>query len=195
MMHHAVIQNTNTKLRTKWASEEQEMGIWIDVYPLDGMPGRGGLRTKLHYWHYTFWYVMMQFSWFERTVKVNKPGRPFAERALIKFYKITHFGRNFDTKKILLRMDRLLRKYPLKGAAYAADLKGSYRQKEILPAGLWKDTLRVPFENIEVNIPAGYDGILSQMYGDYMTPPEGAGEREERHVFEIVKLEGASECE
>ncbi|MDE5565944.1 MAG: LicD family protein [Anaeroplasmataceae bacterium] len=37
----------------------------------------------------------------------------------------------------------------------------------------WLQTIRVPFENIEVNIPTGYDEILKNLYGDYLLlPPE-----------------------
>ncbi|MDE7100691.1 MAG: LicD family protein [Anaeroplasmataceae bacterium] len=37
----------------------------------------------------------------------------------------------------------------------------------------WLQTIRVAFENIEVNIPAGYDEILKSLYGNYLLlPPE-----------------------
>lgn len=37
----------------------------------------------------------------------------------------------------------------------------------------FKDTIKIKFEDIEVNIPKGYDNILKSLYGDYMQlPPE-----------------------
>ena len=34
-----------------------------------------------------------------------------------------------------------------------------------------KKTIPAPFENLEAKIPAEYDKILTEIYGDYMTPP------------------------
>lgn len=40
----------------------------------------------------------------------------------------------------------------------------------------YAERIRVPFENIMIPIPVGYDGVLTTMYGeDYMTPKKGFG--------------------
>lgn len=38
-------------------------------------------------------------------------------------------------------------------------------------AKLWRDVEIMKFEGIDVSIPVGWDAILTQCYGDYMTPP------------------------
>lgn len=38
-----------------------------------------------------------------------------------------------------------------------------------------KDTIEMPFEKLMLDIPAGYDGILTKRYGDYMTPSGQSG--------------------
>ncbi len=43
---------------------------------------------------------------------------------------------------------------------------------------LFEKTLYMPFEDMEIPVPAGYDEILRLNYGDYMTPvkaPSGHG--------------------
>lgn len=38
----------------------------------------------------------------------------------------------------------------------------------------WMETVKkMPFENIMINVPSGYDKILKRRYGDYMTPVKG----------------------
>lgn len=41
----------------------------------------------------------------------------------------------------------------------------------ILPKEWFDEIEKVPFEDIEINIPKGYDSYLKYTYGDYMTPP------------------------
>lgn len=51
----------------------------------------------------------------------------------------------------------------------------------------FSSTLQMPFENLTVNIPGGYDNILRKIYGDYMTlPPED--QRVPRHNIYYVNL-------
>ena len=39
----------------------------------------------------------------------------------------------------------------------------------------FKRAERLPFETISVPVPVGYDEILKQQYGDYMTPDKDRG--------------------
>lgn len=41
----------------------------------------------------------------------------------------------------------------------------------MFPKAWFEDYVLMPFENIEVRVPAKYDEYLTYMYGDYMTPP------------------------
>ena len=43
--------------------------------------------------------------------------------------------------------------------------------KETYPAGDFADQKRVPFEDMEVPVPAGYDHVLSRLYGNWHVPP------------------------
>lgn len=39
----------------------------------------------------------------------------------------------------------------------------------------FSDTMMMPFEQMEISVPCGYDEILKTIYGDYMTPSYAAG--------------------
>ena len=46
----------------------------------------------------------------------------------------------------------------------------------IIKSSCYDSVLRVPFENITIPIPDGYDEILRIYYGDYMVPVQGTSD-------------------
>lgn len=46
-----------------------------------------------------------------------------------------------------------------------------YGEKEILKSEYFSDYIEMPFEDFNVRVPVGYHEYLSQVFGDYMTPP------------------------
>lgn len=50
-------------------------------------------------------------------------------------------------------------------------LMGSYLEREHCPAEWFSSTIAAPFADFTVKLPVGYDGYLSQLYGDYMQLP------------------------
>ena len=56
----------------------------------------------------------------------------------------------------------------------------------VFDKSLFEKSLTVPFENITVKIPVGYDEILKKTYGDYMKlPPEK--DRVATHEYTLYK--------
>lgn len=45
--------------------------------------------------------------------------------------------------------------------------------EKALQSAWFQDSIALPFETITVSVPAGYDAVLKQYYGDYMTPVRG----------------------
>lgn len=63
------------------------------------------------------------------------------------------------------------------------------RQDFRMPVSCYKDVKRVSFENTTIPIPAGYDQILTVLYGeDYMTPKQGAAEHDYPFYKEQQKM-------
>lgn len=48
---------------------------------------------------------------------------------------------------------------------------GSYKDREFMDANIFSQTIKLPFENLMVNVPAGYDEYLHRLYGEYMELP------------------------
>lgn len=64
-------------------------------------------------------------------------------------------------------------KFNYEGAPYMMAMMTYRRPTEIMPSEIYESTLRHRFEDLEVNIPAGYHTFLCRAYGeDYMTPKQ-----------------------
>ncbi len=110
-------------------------------------------------------------------------------QGLIELNQITGF--EFDenralTTQLTVLYDQLCRMYgPEESDSLTSYpsylLRGLKFEKE-----LFQEVLAVPFENIILQIPAGYDSILRRVYGDYMTPKRGGGAHEYFHIAEQV---------
>ena len=143
---------------------------WIDLFPLDGMP-----KTKLgcffHKYRLLYLRMMLKFSQFSQVVAVNLSHRPLHERILIAVGKHLHLESRLDTHKRMALIDRCLKKYPYEGSNQVVNFMGAYKFREMFPKAIYDHLAEYPFESLTLLAPADYDAVLSQMYGDYMTPP------------------------
>lgn len=161
---------------------------WIDIFPLDGMP-RTKIGRYIHFWHMTAWKFFYHASCFDELVNLNRAGRPGYQRMLIKFMQITKFGSKMDTRKLMLRIEKLLMKYSVGDHDYGISLFGAYMLKEIMPKRIFGEGALYDFEDSRFIGPVEYDEFLTRLYGDYMTPPK------DKNKHTIAKIEGAEKAE
>jgi len=181
----AQVVDLNTNLIRGWSNKKIEVHTWVDIFPIDGMP-KGKGRGLLHYYHYKFWYSLMQISLFDEVVNQKKPNRPWIEKAVIWFLNKTHIGKRWNTLALLDRIQKILKKYPIDNSGYVASMQGNYKKKEILLYEWIEKKELATFEDSEFYIPSAYDAILKHYYGDYMTPPKSRAEKEDHHEIELV---------
>lgn len=189
-LHHyyfARIVDTRYQIRRMGSLEERLENVWVDLFPLDGMPN-GALSRQWHKLRLLTVRLKYHLSCFEK-VNIKRPGRPLAERLIIKIAAWTRLGRWFDTRKQLDKMDRLLRKYPLESSDWIVNFMGqtSYKFNELFPKSVYGQITHYPFEDLQLVGPEHYDDYLKSLYGDYMTPPKEADRN--AHVSELVPVE------
>lgn len=188
--HHyyfARIVDTRYQIRRMGSLEERLENVWVDLFPLDGMPN-GAISRQWHKFRLLMTRLKFHLSCFEK-VNIKRPGRPFVERAIIRVAMITRVGSWFNTRKQLDKMDRLLKKYPPEKSKYLVNFTGqtSYKFNEMFEKEIYGKTTMYPFEDIEMAGPEQYDSYLKSLYGDYMTLPK-EGDRN-AHVSELVPIE------
>ena len=157
---------------------------WIDIFPLDGMPGCTLLR-KLHFWRVTMWRFLYRASCFNELANLNRPGRAWYLRLAIRFLSITHFGKGLNTHKMMRIMEKRMLKYDYDQSPYFANLVSAYMQRETFDKKVLGNLPKYPFETLMIPGAEHYDDFLTQCYGDYMTPPSDANK--DKH--NLIKIE------
>lgn len=144
------------------------IGVWTDVFPIDGLPD-GSLRRKLHVFNVNIHKALYKFTQIEYLTTNKK--RPFYESILIKFAKITHIGKLMSPDRRLRSLDKVLQKYDYDKADYVWNFSGCYGKREIVPKYQLSGNRKGTFECLSVNIPDGAEDYLMGIYGDYMKLP------------------------
>lgn len=161
----------------------RERFIWVDVFPLDGMPSNPLLRwlRKLEILSRR---MLIQLSQLEELVNVEKKSTSCWKRWAIDFCLRTRIGRGMDTKGLMEGLERCLERVPSDTAAYWINSMTAYKRYAVMPRAWYGAGRRLPFGPYLWNCPECPDEILGRIYGDYMTPPP----REERDAHGLRPL-------
>lgn len=188
--HHyyfARIVDTRYQIRRMGSLEERLENIWVDLFPLDGMPN-GCISRQWHKFRLLMTRLKFHLSCFEK-VNIKRPGRPLVERIIIKVAMITRVGKWWNTRKQLEKMDRLLKKYPPEKSDYLVNFTGqtSFKFNEMFKKEIYGTGKEYPFEDMMLVGPEQYDAYLKSLYGDYMTPPKESDRN--AHAAELVPVQ------
>lgn len=126
-------------------------GINIDVFPLMKYP-KNKFKQKLFMYRYRVALLLAN-----RDVKG-------AIKNKIIYFLLHIIPRGIINKMISHRMNKILKYNGDFDKYYINDLKRSFDKN-------WFRKLEKPFEKEKMIIPKDYDKILTELYGDYMTPP------------------------
>ena len=153
----------------------RETYAWIDVFPLDGMPGNK-VRRKLHGCYLLYRRAMMQLSMFDENANVQKTGRPAHERVMIWFCRKTAFGRRLNPRRQMEKLDYTMRKVKDSESDLWINFMGAYKLKETFPVSYYGSGKDYEFDGRTLTGPVEGDAILTALYGDYMTPRKPVNE-------------------
>lgn len=186
--YYTRVVDNDMKILWDHGQYKAEIGVWADVFPLDGLPSNR-LQRKLHVFLLNGIKMLYKFTQIDN-VSTNLD-RPFIERALIHIAMATRVGRFFDGDGLLHRLDRWLQKYNFDKCDYVFNYSGCYRNREIAPRAFFDGVQMIPFEDMYVSAPSGADGYLRNVYGDYMQmpPPE---KQVSHHVIITFEADKAS---
>jgi lipopolysaccharide cholinephosphotransferase len=160
--------------------QEKSIGVFIDIFPMDGFP-TNEIKSKLHMWHLKYYRVLINASVRKTFLKDEK--WIIAKKMLKKLLR--HNGNYYA-----LKLNNIAKKYDYEKSAFVGVKTTSlhlFREKNTKEA--FSSTIYLPFEDMSLPAPIGYDTYLSHLYGDYMQlPPEE--ERHSEHEFVIHKIRG-----
>ncbi len=160
----------NNKKKIYWDHGQYtaKIGIWMDVFPLDGLPN-GAFARKLHVFNVNVHKALYKFTQLNY-ITTNKE-RPFSERFLIGFARVTHIGKLIDADKALQKLDKTLQKYDYDKQDWAWNFSGCYGKREIVPKIQLGGARTGTFEKRTVSIPENSEDYLTNIYGSWQELP------------------------
>ncbi len=141
------------------------IGVFIDVFPLDYLPGNLGIAKK-KFQSLSLYRLLLDL----KNMKTRE-GRSILKNfvvvvgnALMRIIPRSFLINSIDKKarEITSKKDSLF----IANIAFPI-----YSYKEIMPVEWLKTGIKADFEGHKLFIPSGYHQVLSQLYGDYMKLP------------------------
>jgi len=168
-----VYDNRTLLIEESVSHGNMELGVKIDIFPLDFVPSEEKLYDEL--WK-------RSRSDVHRLIIKNKKLSFYhgMERVKVAIKKLQY---SFDnTRNIQERHLKLLNDERYKSDGPLMDIVAITFRKFALPQDCYFPIRKLSFEGYEFNVPQDYDKVLSRIYGDYMKlPPEEA--RIAKHCF------------
>ncbi len=151
---YSKVIDTRTILSELEYSGDDELGVFIDIWPLDALPKNKILQKK------QFIECRIFNSLYYNKILVNTKKRK----------KIVYFISRFFSKKLLLdKLERNMQKYHIDSASEVTCFVDPYRKH--IKKTVFEKSIEVNFENHKFMIPKQYDIVLKLLYGNYTELP------------------------
>jgi len=146
----------------------EPFGVYIDIFPLDGQPSsvrQFSHQTKFRNYIYRFLLL---------SIRNNKDFSFFA-KFLSSLCRM--IGKDFFIKSYI----KSARRYRFDSSDFVGMISPFSGIKNRHSRTVYSSRVSLPFEGFSFWAPVGYDEYLTNIYGDYMTPP-AVGERNSTHT-------------
>lgn len=156
-----------------------EIGVYIDIFPIDGLPDSNTEANEL----FKIIGKLIQKNWlYMAQCRIFKKHPKLIIR--IYGYLIDCLARIIGRRYYFNKLDKLARKYDFDNCNYVALTAAGYGKVERMQKRCFTTYNKVQFENNFFNAPICHHEYLSNLYSDYMQlPPEK--ERIKRHNNEV----------
>ena len=137
-------------------------GIFIDIFPLDGMPD-GKLAARLWAFQVRLCWMVL-YTWYRYDYYEKKT---LAGRLLYGFGRLLHI----PMRRAYRRYEMVCARYRGKKTERVCDTVLIRQLAKNPGERKWfEDVVDLPFENRQIPAPVGYDGRLRAEYGEYWKP-------------------------
>jgi len=151
-------------------------GVFVDVFPVDGLPDLEGAKQMSKE-------LLVLRDQLARTTKFHSQAvRQNAFLLNVKYYIKKLFCPS--RKTVLQKYDKLLHTYEFETSKNAGVIVSRFGEKELLEASVFKSYIQLPFEGKMYSCIKDYDVYLRKLYGDYMQLPPKE-KRVTHHRFKI----------
>lgn len=171
--YQAQVFDRTKKIRLKNSKKYKDVNVFVDVFPLDGMPNNPIIRW-FHKINLMFKRLLYQYSVIEIHTSLNRPNRPWYESVAIYIGLHCRVVKMLNPQVRMKKMDKVLSRYDFYNSDFIFNFAGRYKFKSIMNRKeIYADGRLYDFEGLKLNGPYDYNKYLTQIYGDYMIlPPE-----------------------
>ena len=183
--YFARVEDERLMLRRTLTARAVDIPVWIDVFPLDGVQEEPAVRER---WlkkgaRLNALFELSQFEYFFQDGASRRFGglAVLLKKAVsrLRLYKLLSPARRWAA------LDRHLKSCDYAKSETIINFCGHWGVKEMFPKRIYGAGRLYPFADLQLNGPEDSDTVLTQMYGDYMTPPP---EKErDHHSVEIAR--------
>ncbi len=169
ILNYAKLRNSETTyIENYYQTANINHGVWIDIFPLDGMAKKMKDPASLAYKvKYTWWNTYMMYL---PSLKRKIHLKTFFKDVSLTIVGLLFFWLNF----LHLRnkwTNFIMQRIPYDSAVMVGNLCGINYKKEAMPKEIFQKGTAGVFEGVKVNLPYDYDRYLTLLFKDYMKLP------------------------
>lgn len=160
-MVYAKLRNSNTTYVENYISEiDMNHGIFIDIFPLDGIPDDPAIRKKI---------AEKKRAYLRRARVGYQMERSFRGNVYVGLLRF--FGCHKRTAKTLAKYEAMISQYPVKDSKLVCNHGTWYGERDYIAAEYYGKGSEATYEGMKVRVPEKCDEYLTALYGDWRTPP------------------------
>lgn len=177
------VQKNGTLLKEKYALNI-EVGISIDIFPIDGFPDKQSeLEIHLLQLEKKIKKIKLknvQFTWQNHSIwwKSILITLYFGFRKFMSFF--------YSNRIVCSNLNKLAQKYEYGKTMKAGIAVWGYGNKEVCPAEVYKENIKMIFENKYYYAPKDFNTYLSCVYGDYMKLPPKSKQKPHHNISAFI---------
>lgn len=130
-------------------------GVFVDVFPIDGMPCED-----------EYLFLLKKLNKLARRLRYTTNIISGNFRFLKRLY-----GKLHSRDKALYKYDKCITTYKIETSEFAGAISGAYGIKEHMPSYVFNEYIELQFEDANFMAIKEYDMYLKKHYGDYMVLP------------------------
>lgn len=172
-----------TVIQEKETDFDNKMGIYVDIFPIDGAGNSISHAKKIYLTTKFFKYLVFAAHW--KTYFRSKTHKIYYEPIRILFFLIS---RGIRPESIIRKIDKKYARYSFDDSMYAESVYSPYGVRDIMKTEIFKQYIDIEFEGVTVKAFKNYSQYLSSLYGDYMSLPP-LDKRVSHHLFKAYYKE------
>lgn len=143
-----------------------ELGLYIDIFPIDGLGNdmaTAEKQMKKMKKYLNMNYALLVAPW--------RKDRSFVKNFAIELLRL--YVKTYGANRLHKKIYKLARSLPYEESEYVGEYIDQVGSKRIVNRKEYSQSVDLQFENLLLPAPIGWDKYLTQFYGDYMQlPPE-----------------------